>query len=79
MRFFYFIEQDNRIRIAPDFFRQKTAVFKADITGRRPDEPGNRMFFHIIAHIDSDQRIGSPEKEARKRFCKQGLPYSGRP
>ncbi len=52
--FFDFIKKDNAIGSAADDFSELTAFFIPDISRRGSDETGDRVFFSVFGHIDSN-------------------------
>ena len=77
--FLYLIQQDDRVRFAPNRLGQITTFFITDITWRSTDQPGNRVFFHELRHIDAYQRILGIEQKCGQRFRQFGLANAGRP
>ena len=76
-RVFDFIEQDHGIGAAPDGFRKLAALFVADITRRRADQPRSGEFFHVLRHVDLNQRVAIAKHEfgqflGEKRFTHAG-------
>ena len=67
MRFFDFIEKHNGIGLAANLFCQLTAFIVPHISGRRTDQTGHRMPFHIFGHIDSDHGVFV----AKHGFCQR--------
>ena len=54
------------------------AITMTDISGRRTNQPGDIEFFHILRHIDRNQRIRIAEHKFRQCFGKQGFTHAGR-
>ena len=48
MSLFYLVEQNNGIRVAPDFLAQLPSVIMPYIARRGADHFGNAMFLHIF-------------------------------
>ncbi|OQB02736.1 MAG: hypothetical protein BWY20_01874 [Spirochaetes bacterium ADurb.Bin215] len=78
MRFFNFIEKDNRIGVSAYFFGEHAPVLKTDVSGRGSYKPRGIVFFHVIAHVYPDQQLFLPEQEFRQGFCEQGFSDTGR-
>ena len=78
MRFFDLVEKHNGVRFAADLFRQLSPFFVADISGRRSDKPRHGELFHVLAHVDADQRIFGIEQVTGKRLRHFGLADAGR-
>ena len=55
MSLFDFVEQDYRIRFAPDLLGQLAAFLEPDIPRGRSDQSGNRELLHVLAHVQMDQ------------------------
>ena len=79
MRLFDFVEQDHRIRPAPDRFGQVTAFFIAHIARWRTDQPGDRVLFHELGHVDAHHGVFGIEQERRERLGQFGFAHAGRP
>ena len=54
MGLFDFVEENDTVRSAPYGFGELTAFIVADVSRRRPDKAGDRVLFHIFAHVDAD-------------------------
>ena len=78
MRFFDLIEQQQRVRSAPYRLSQITTLFVANIARRRANQPGHRMLFHKLGHIDSNQRLLAIEKKLSQSFAQLGFTDTGR-
>ena len=57
MGFFDFIEKDDAVGAAADFFGELAALFVADVTWRRADEAGDVELLHVLGHIELDEGI----------------------
>jgi len=79
MGLFHLVEQDNGIRLASDRLGELAALFISHIAGRRADQAGDRIFFHVFRHIDPHE-IPLVVKQA---FCQRlgefRLAHAGRP
>ena len=78
MGLFNFIEQHHGIRPAPNRFGQISALFVTDITRRGTDKSGNRVFFHVLRHVDSDNGLVAVEYKFCQGFGQLGFPDTGR-
>src|SRR5581483_11371042 len=54
------------------------AFFVANVTRRRTDQARDVEFFHVLAHVELDQRLAVPKHLFRKRLRQQGLADTGR-
>ena len=78
MRFFDFVKEYDRIRLSADGFRELAAFFITDVTGRSADQPRDRVFFHVLTHVDPDHGVLVIEQKFRKRAGQLGLADAGR-
>ncbi len=79
MRLLHFVKQDNRIRLPPHRLGQLPAFLVAYVAGRRADEPGNRVAFLILRHIESDHVLLIIEEKLGQRFAQFCLTHTSRP
>ena len=63
MRFFYFIEEHDGVRMPPHLLGELSAFVVADVSGRRADEPRHGMLLHVLRHVDADHGALVIEKE----------------
>ena len=63
MRLFDFIKQNNLIRTTANGFGQDAAFLITDISRRRADQAGNRVFLHIFGHINAEHGAFVIEQE----------------
>src|SRR5436190_2336139 len=77
VRFFNFIEQHHAIGAAADGFTELPALFVADVTGRRADEPSHSVFFHVFAHVNADHGVFVIEEEFSERTGGLGFADAG--
>ena len=66
------------IGFTPDFLRQLPAFVIAHIAGRRPDQTGDRVLFHVFRHVQPDHGVFVPEHSLCQGFAEFGLPNAGR-
>src|SRR5690349_16440006 len=78
MRLFDFIEQNYRVWIAFNAFRQLSAFLVADIAWRRADKLRNGVLLHKLRHIEADKGFFTSEQELRKRPRHFGFSDAGR-
>src|SRR6516164_1234611 len=62
------VEQDHRERPAAHLLGQLAALLVAHVTGRRAEQPGNRVLLHVLGHVELDQRVLVAEQELRQRL-----------
>src|SRR5260370_34002657 len=79
VRFFYFVEENDRIRPAPDRFTQLAAFLVTDVTRRRTDQSRDGVFLHVFAHVDPDHGVLVVEQKFRERARKLGFTNTGWP
>ena len=73
MCFLDFIEQDNRVGLAPDGFGQLATLIISYVSGRRTDESGYRELLLILAHVDTRHHILVVEHVIGQCLCQFGL------
>ena len=56
MCFFDLVEQHDAVGMAADLLGQLPGLVVADIARGRADEAGHRVLFHVLAHVDGDER-----------------------
>src|SRR2546422_6116600 len=74
MRFLDLVEQDDRVRPAPDRFRQLATLFVADVSRRRANQSRDSVPLHVLRHVDPHQRALVIEQELGQRFRGLGFP-----
>ena len=57
MGLFDLVEEHHRIGLAADLLRQLARFVIAHIAGRRTDQLGDRVLFHILGHIHPNQGV----------------------
>ena len=72
------IKEHNRIGLSSDCLRQLAALLITHISGRRSDQPGDRILLHIFAHVDTDHVRLVVKQRSRQRLCQFRLSYAGR-
>ena len=78
MRFLDFVEEHDRVGPAPDRFGKLAAFLVTDIARRRTDQPRGGELFHVLRHVDLDQRVAIAEHEFRERAGEERLADAGR-
>src|SRR5437867_13392588 len=63
MRLFYFVEKHNRIWPAAHCFGELSTLFVSDVPWRRTDQTRSGELFHVLRHVDLNQRVGVTEHE----------------
>src|SRR5438093_3928890 len=61
VRLFDLIKKHNRIRPTAHGFRKLPTLFITDVPRRRTDQTRSGEFFHVLRHIDLNQRVGVTE------------------
>ena len=77
MRLFDLVEQEDRVRPAPDGLGEAAAFFVSDVAGRRADEARDRVLFHELGHVDADHCALVIEQELGERLAELGLADAG--
>ena len=72
------VEQDHRVRAPADRFGELAALVVADVPGRCPDQPRDRVLLGVLAHVDPDHRPLVVEQELGQRLGQLGLADTGR-
>ena len=55
VRLFDFVQQQHGVRLLGNGFGKQSALIKADIAGRRADQPAYGMAFHVFGHVEANQ------------------------
>ena len=55
-----------------------TALFVADVSGRRANQLRDRVLLHVLGHVEADQRVVAAEQEVGQRARQLGLADAGR-
>ena len=79
MSFLDFIKEYDRVRFPTHCLRQLTAFLISNISRRRSDQTGNRIFLHILTHVDPDHVVFIIKKIGRQRLGQLCFSHSGRP
>ena len=78
MRLLHLVQKNDAVRLAAYRLGQIAALLVADVTGRRADQAGDRVFLHELAHVDADHVFLAVEKKLGERLAQLGLAYPGR-
>lgn len=78
MRLFDLIKQNDLIRTTTNGFGQDAAFLIADISRRRTDQAGNRVFLHIFGHINAEHGAFVIEQKLGQRLTQFGFADAGR-
>ena len=73
MRLFDLVEEDHGERPAPDRLRELAPFLIAHVSGRSADQPGHRVLFHVLGHVDPDQIGLIIEQSGGQRARQLGL------
>ncbi len=68
MGLLHLVEEHDTVRPPPDRLGQLAAFLIPDVSGRGADEPGNRVPFGVLAHVDPDHGPLVVEQELRECF-----------
>ncbi len=79
MRLFDLIQQHHAIRFAPDRLRQLSAFIISYISRRCANQPADRMFFLVFAHIDPGHHAFVIEQVVGQRLCQFRFTHTRRP
>src|SRR5438093_472638 len=71
------VEQEHGVRPPPYCFGELSALLEPDVAGRRADEPRDRVLFHVLGHVQPDERLLVVEKKLRQRLGEQCLAHAG--
>src|ERR1700730_14226833 len=72
------VEQYDGIRVPLDLLGELPAFLVADVSGRRANQLRHRMLFHVLGHVEANQRMIAAEQEIRERLRQLGLAYARR-
>ena len=78
MCLFNLIKEKHTIRIPPYLLTELTAFFVSHISGRRTDQLGDTVLFHIFGHVHTDHGLFRAEYSLCQRFGQLRLTYAGR-
>ncbi len=69
------VEQDHGIGPAAHRFGQVAPLVVPHVPGRRADQPGDRVFFHVLRHVDADHSPFVVEEELGECARELGFPH----
>ena len=58
--------------------RKVPALFVADVSWRRTDQPTDRVLLHVLRHVNAGHGIVSVKEKLGERLGELGLPDAGR-
>ena len=73
MCFFDLVKQHDAVGMAADLLGQLPGLVVADIARGRADEAGHRVLFHVLAHVDGDERVNGVEQLAGQLLDQLGI------
>src|SRR6266849_50137 len=79
VRLLDFVKQDDRIRTPPYLLGKLSALFVADIAGRRADQPRYGVPLHVLGHVDAHHGVLVVKEEFSKSARQLGLAHASRP
>ena len=79
VRFFDFVEQDQRVRLPTHGFGEITTFFVTDIPRRGANQPSHRMFFHELRHVDPNHRFGAVKENLSEGLAQFSFTHARRP
>src|SRR3982751_3046892 len=58
----------------PDGVDDQPALLEADVSGRRADQPRDRVLLHVLAHVEADEFVAELQRELLRqlRFADAG-------
>ena len=74
---FNLVEQHHAVRAAAHLLGELTGFLVAHIARRRADHTGHRVFFHVLAHVQTDERVGAVEQLFCQLLDQLGLAHAG--
>ncbi len=77
VRFLYLVKEDDGVGFAAHGLGELTAVFVGDVSRRRSDEERDRMFLHILGHVEAYHRVLGAEHLFGKALGEVGLTDAG--
>jgi len=74
---FDLVEQHHTVGAAAHLLGELTGLLVAHIARRRTDHAGHRVFFHILAHVQTNERIRAVEQLICQLLDQLGLAHAG--
>ena len=78
MGLFDLVKEHHRIRPAPDRLGQIATLLIAHVPGRRANQPGNRMLFHVFRHVNANHGLLVVKDKLCQGLSKFGFPHACR-
>ena len=66
MRLLHLVEQNDLVGPAPDGFGQLTTAVVTHVARRRAEQPGDVVTFHVLRHVEAQQRVLVVEEVGRE-------------
>ena len=79
MRLLALVQEDDRELLPAHRLRELPALVVADVSGRRPDEPGDGELLHVLRHVEAHHRVLVVEELLRERLRELRLADARRP
>ena len=74
---FDFVEEDDGVGFTSDGFGELSAFFVPNVSWRRTDESADAVFFHVLAHVESDDGLFIIEEEVGEGASEFGFSDAG--
>src|ERR1051326_6010038 len=74
VRLFDLVEEHDRIRPATHRLRKLPAFLVANVSRRRTDQSRRGELFHVLRHVDLNQRVASPNMNSASFCARKVLP-----
>ena len=74
MGFLHLVEQQYRVRMLRDRFRQQPALIEADVSGRSTDQARDGVAFHVFGHVEPNELDAERDRELPRHL---GLAHAG--
>ena len=75
---FDLVEQEHAVRVPADALGQVPAFLVPHIPRRGTDEPRDGMAFHVLAHVETQERLVGSQQQLGQRAGHLGLPHPRR-
>ena len=79
VRLLHLVEQDDGVRAAPDGLGQLSAFLVSHVAGRGPDQTGDGVLLHVLAHVEAHHRLLVVEEEFGEGASQLGFSDARRP
>ena len=74
MGLFDFVEEHDGVRMPADLLGELAALFVPDVSRRCADHARDGMLFHVLGHVEANERAFVVEKKFGERSRKLGFP-----